>query len=91
MQKKIVSFKNPSGLHARPAAKVVEIAQSFENCCIHIATEEKIIDAKSILSLIIQAIPSGSILTVQAEGIGEREAVEQISNYLSQESIFIEE
>lgn len=69
--------KNPTGLHSRPAQKLVKLSNMFMSE-IRLITAEKNIDAKSIFSVLSGAIKQGTTITVQAEGEDEKKAVEAI-------------
>lgn len=73
------------GLHARAAAKVVRLAQSFDS-----AMELKRIDngttadAKSILSVLMLAAGRGTELRASADGIDEDAAVNALDQLFAQ-------
>lgn len=90
MTEKKILFKNKNGLHARPSAQVVAITTAYPKCRCFLIYEGNKINAKSILNLIINAIPAGSYLTIQADGEGEVEVVESLSAYLEQETLITE-
>lgn len=75
--------KNPTGLHSRPAQRLVQLSNTFKSE-IRLTTSEKTIDAKSIFSVLSGALKQGTPITVQAEGEDEREAVEAIVKYLEE-------
>jgi phosphocarrier protein HPr len=60
-------IKNKLGLHARAAAKVVQLSNSFSsNLTIQFNGQE--VDGKSILSILTLACPQGSIISLRADG-----------------------
>ena len=60
-------IKNKLGLHARAAAKIVELSNSFSsNLTIRFNGQE--VDGKSILSILTLACPQGSIISLRADG-----------------------
>jgi phosphocarrier protein HPr len=62
-----LAIKNKLGLHARAAAKVVQISNSFSsNLTIKFNGQE--VDGKSILSILTLACPQGSIISLRADG-----------------------
>jgi len=71
-----VKVINKAGLHARAAAKLVALTAGFSSR-IQIG-HDKMVDGKSILSLMMLAAVKGTTLKVIAEGDDEREAVEAI-------------
>ena len=73
------------GLHARAAARVVQLSAGYR-CSISLFRNDhgKNIeaDARSILSILLLAAAHGSALVVRAEGVDENAAVESICEYL---------
>ena len=65
--KKEIMVNSTQGLHAKLAAKIVQIASQYDSD-VKIVYDDHTIDAKSILSLISLAIPSGEYITIVAEG-----------------------
>ncbi len=74
---KVFTVKSESGLHARPAAQVVQAANSFP-CDIHIVKNGKQVNAKSIMGIMSLAAKQGEELTVIANGEKDAEAVDAI-------------
>lgn len=72
----------PNGLEARPVALLVQIASQYE-CSIHVVSEDKRVNAKSIMGMMSMGIASGETVTVEADGPDEKEAIENIEKYLS--------
>ena len=72
--KKTITVINPLGLHARPAAKVVDCAARFTSD-IRISYENQEIDAKSIMSVLMLAAPCGAELSVAIIGDDENDAM----------------
>ena len=80
MSQKVIKVINPLGLHARPAAKIVECAGRFSSD-IWLQYNGKEIDAKSIMSVLMLAAPVGAELALRIEGSDEspaRDALEQL-------------
>lgn len=81
MVERLVTITNRLGLHARAAAKLVRLAESFASS-IHLEREDgsATADAKSILGvLMLAASRSGSSLRVIADGPDEAAALEAIT------------
>ncbi len=78
-----ITVPNKAGLHARAAAKLVATAAAFQSK-IQLGTAEKMVDAKSILSLMLLAAPLGSELNLILEGADEQAALNAIQLLLSQ-------
>lgn len=72
----------PNGLEARPVALLVQVASQYE-CSIHVVSEEKRVNAKSIMGMMSMGISSGEAVTVEADGPDEEQAIENIEKYLS--------
>ena len=72
----------PSGLEARPVALLVQVASQYE-CSIYVVSEEKRINAKSIMGMMSMGISTGETVTVEASGPDEQQAMENIEKYLS--------
>jgi phosphocarrier protein HPr len=60
-------IKNKLGLHARAAAKMVQISNSFTSDFI-LRYDGQEVDGKSILSILTLACPLGSNIQLRAEG-----------------------
>ena len=71
------TIPNPEGLHARPAAKFVKLANRFESE-IWVTKDDEEINGKSIMGLMILAAEHGSKITVSAEGADAEEALKQL-------------
>ena len=76
MKKARVAVINSKGLHARAAARLVEIASGYKS--IVRVGQTKMVDGKSILSLMMLAAIKGSVLNIETEGVDEDIAIEAI-------------
>ena len=74
-------IKSPSGLHARPAAMLVQKASSFP-CDISLVKGEKKVNAKSIMSLLALGIEANEAVVVITQGEKEAEAMQAIGDLL---------
>ena len=81
MVEKEVIIKNKTGLHARPAAILVQTANKFESD-IFLEKDDEKVNAKSIMGVMMLAAAEGSKIKVIAEGSDENEALEKITNLL---------
>lgn len=85
IQKKITII-NKNGLHARAASRFVAAASAF-NSTVRLGTE-KMVDGKSILSLMMLAATKGTELTLIIDGEDEQEAFlaisELVNNYFEE-------
>ena len=68
---------DPVGLHARPAALFVKLANKFSSnvSICNVSTSGKWANAKSILSVLTCGVKQGDQIEVRAEGVDEAEAV----------------
>ena len=76
-----IIIKNKSGLHARPAAVVVQKANEF-SADIFLEKDEDRINAKSIMGVMMLAAGEGSKIKIIADGNDEQDAVNTISSLL---------
>ena len=74
MLKKELTIENRSGLHARPAAVFVEVADRFQ-ADIELAFDGIIVNAKSIIGVLSLGIGQGDLITLLIEGEDEQEAM----------------
>ena len=72
-----ITIVNPLGLHARPAAKVVDCAARYSSD-IKIHYQEQAINAKSIMSVLMLAAPCGAELEITAVGADQADALNAI-------------
>ena len=63
-----VKVLNEMGLHARPSAMIVRIANSYKNSDLFITKDGEQINGKSIMGLMMLAAGKGSKLTLTATG-----------------------
>lgn len=59
---------NTLGLHARPAAMFVRVANKYKNCEIFVMHKSKRANGKSIMGIMTLEAGQGSVLTVTAKG-----------------------
>jgi phosphocarrier protein HPr len=74
MMQQEVMITNKLGLHARAAAKLVHMANTFTSE-VYIGGEYEEVNAKSILGLLTLAASKGTSVSIRAEGADEGEAV----------------
>lgn len=79
-----VTVLNEEGLHARPAALLVQALQGLE-CQVYLSREGEEVDAKSILGVMMLAAERGTKLTIRAAGQDAQKAVDSISRILKDE------
>lgn len=69
-----VVLSNKMGLHARPSTQIATTASRFSSD-IHITKDDMVVDAKSVLELLMLAAECDSELTIAAEGDDAKDAV----------------
>lgn len=77
-----IEIINKAGLHARAASKLVTLTSSFSST-IKIG-QEKMVDGKSILSLMMLAANKGTVLKLEIEGRDEEQAMESIKTLIAE-------
>ena len=73
-----IEIKNKLGLHARPAAMFVRIANQFSSE-ITVEKDNEQVNGKSIMGLMMLAAGCGSILNVTAQGDDADDALKALS------------
>lgn len=81
MVEKDVMITNKLGLHARAAAKLVNLAGKYHSH-ITISTEQICADAKSILGVLTLAAGKDTLVKIEAEGPDEKESLDAIINLI---------
>ena len=79
-EKKIV-IKNKLGLHARPAAMFVQIANKFD-CDITVKKGRQTVNGKSIMGIMMLAAGKGDTIYIRAEGGGASKALLELETLL---------
>ena len=72
-----ITVQHKVGLHARPAALFVQTAQKHESK-ITVTSNEKAVNAKSLLGLLSLGVTQGTTILIAAEGADEKEALETL-------------
>lgn len=75
MIERMVTIKNRAGIHARPAALLVQTASKFKSQ-IYIEKESDRINGKSIMGIITLGAGYDTSLKLIADGVDEGEAIE---------------
>jgi phosphocarrier protein HPr len=78
LTEKKIQVINRLGLHARPAALLVQKASRFQSE-IRLVKDEYELNAKSIMSVMMLAAEMGSFITIKAWGEDEVQAVEELA------------
>lgn len=82
MVREKVTLEIEVGLHARPAAEFVKLAERFKSK-IRVCKDGIWVNGKSILSLLTLAAEKGSELILEADGVDEKEAIATLKKFLS--------
>jgi len=81
MIKSTLTICNKAGLHARAAARMVSVSSAFNS---HVKVgQDKLVDGKSILSLMMLAANKGTILNIHIDGPDEVDALDAITNLVN--------
>jgi len=73
-----VVIRNKLGLHARPAAEFVKLANQFR-CDIWVRKDEDEVNGKSIMGIMMLAAECGSEITIRAAGPDSKIALERLA------------
>jgi catabolite repression HPr-like protein len=79
---KEITINIPNGLEARPVALLVQVASQYESS-IYVESNDKRVNAKSIMGMMSMGISTGEKVTVSADGPDEKTAIDNIEKYLS--------
>ena len=82
MVTRTVVIRNPLGIHARPAALVVQAAAKFSADIFISKGDVRNVNGKCIMSVMMLAAEQGAEVTVAADGEDEEEAVAGLSQLL---------
>lgn len=82
MLTKDIIINIPSGLEARPVALLVQVASRYESG-IYVETDNKKVNAKSIMGMMSMGLQSGDEVTISVSGEDEEVAMENIEKYLT--------
>ena len=77
MIQKSIQIKLETGLEARPEAMLVQVASQFEST-VYLGSDNKKVNAKSIMGMMSMGLDSGAEVIVTADGVDEEEAVAEI-------------
>jgi phosphocarrier protein HPr len=77
MIKTSITISNKLGLHARASAKLTKLASSFASD-IYLTRNDRRVNAKSIMGVMMLAAGLGSQVEVEATGVDEQAALEAL-------------
>jgi phosphocarrier protein HPr len=78
---KKITIQNKQGLHARPAAIFVQIANKYESDIV-IKKGRQEVNGKSIIGLLTLAAEKGAKLHIRANGPDAKEAIEELEKVI---------
>lgn len=78
MTEREVTIKNRAGIHARPAALIVQTASRFKSKIL-LQKDNEQINGKSIMGIITLGAGYNTPIRIIAEGADEQEAVEAVA------------
>ena len=82
MQRRVFIIENRVGLHARPAAVCVQVANKFKSNIL-VKKDGKSVSAKSILGVLSLGVEKGMKISVEIEGEDEQEAMKAFSELVA--------
>ncbi|MBW3629417.1 MAG: HPr family phosphocarrier protein [Gemmatimonadetes bacterium] len=77
-----ISIPNKHGLHARPAAEFVKLANRFSSD-IRVRKEDVEVSGKSIMGVMMLAAEFGSTITITADGEDSEAAIDALSGLVA--------
>ncbi|WP_298830807.1 phosphocarrier protein HPr [uncultured Planococcus sp.] len=86
MVEKQFTLTDQAGIHARPAAILVNLASKFESE-VNIVHREKKVNLKSILGVMSLGIAYGTEFKVNIEGSDEEDAIKEIEKIMHKEGL----
>ena len=75
------TIKNPTGLHARPAAQLTALCKGFSEE-IRLVTAKGPVNPKNILGILGAGLKDGTPIKIEVEGEHEQEVGEKIVGFL---------
>ena len=81
MQSKSVTIINKLGLHARAAARFVQLASSFD-CEVNICVGSKKVSGKSIMGIMMLAASKGTSVEITTAGSDEEQAMSDLEKLI---------
>ncbi|HZJ33508.1 MAG TPA: HPr family phosphocarrier protein [Vicinamibacterales bacterium] len=82
MTSRSVTVVNALGLHARAAARFVQLAARF-TAQVRVGRDGKVMDGKSIMGILLLAAARGTTITISADGADEQAAVNALADLVA--------
>jgi phosphocarrier protein HPr len=79
--KKEIIIRNKQGLHARPAAIFVQVANKFDSDITVIKDKEEV-NGKSIMGILTLGAEQGTVICIKAQGPDAQEAMDELEEIL---------
>ncbi|MCF7791096.1 MAG: HPr family phosphocarrier protein [Victivallales bacterium] len=83
MYKKEIEITCKNGLHTRPASRIVKTAKEFESKITVICDGQKA-SAKSLFKFQLLSLENGKMMTIEAEGSDEEQAVKTLARLIKE-------
>lgn len=84
LMKKKLTVKNKQGLHARPAALFVQIANKFDSR-ITVRRNKEAVNGKSIMGILTLGAEKGSSIWIEIEGEDAQAAMQELERIITNE------
>ncbi len=78
MTTETVTIVNQLGLHARAAARFVQLAGRFRSK-VRVTRDGRQVDGKSIMGILLLAAAKGAVISISADGIDEADALQSLA------------
>jgi len=82
--RKEVTVKNKQGLHARPAALFVQVANKFDSR-ITVKRDKEEVNGKSIMGILMLGAEKDSLIIIEAEGEDAQQAIKELEKIIVKE------
>jgi len=79
--KKKLTVKNEQGLHARPAALFVQVANRFDSQ-VKVIRDDEEVNGKSIMGILMLGAEKGSTIVVEIEGPDAHSAMSELERII---------
>ncbi|MFT4414060.1 phosphocarrier protein HPr [Fredinandcohnia humi] len=86
MAEKTFTITSDSGLHARPATKLVNKASQYSSE-VSLTFNGKTVNLKSIMGVMSLGVPKGSQIVISSEGNDAEEAIQGLESVLKEEGL----
>lgn len=83
MIKKDYVIVNESGVHARPATRLVTLSSKYK-CDVKLSFKNNEVDLKSIIGVMSLAVYKGENISITCDGVDEQEAATNLNNLIKE-------